>query len=336
MDDPQQYRIPQLSADDESRPRSIAVAAHSDTRRRRAAFSFSVAGITSNHVKAPQQNHLGRERHRRKTDDDSLRLIDDLTNRSLDPMFSDAQLSHQSRSVATIWLTKAIVFIMCIGVGFAGSLFVQQLHSDPRKELRNVLISELTGYNEQVETLSKETSSLRRKIDKQSSKLGNGSQGTNTNDDDMMNGSSALTGEGITLTLANPLAAGSENGSSIRDEQSNQIRVITDTDLQQIISLMWQSGAEAIAVNGNRIGVQTSVRTAGHTILIGVNQVQSPYKIEAIGDKTALAQTLEKKSQPTLYDAFEAAGIYPQLDKASSLTLQAADSGDVSFAKRSK
>lgn len=75
--------------------------------------------------------------------------------------------------------------------------------------------------------------------------------------------------EGIVLTVANPLSVSGDNAdSSLPRENGSQVRVVTDSDLQLLVSLLWQSGAEAIAINGNRLGVQTSIRTAGSTILI--------------------------------------------------------------------
>ena len=53
------------------------------------------------------------------------------------------------------------------------------------------------------------------------------------------------------------------------DKDLNPDDFNADADLQTLVSLLWQAGAEAIAINGNRLGVQTSIRTAGSTILIG-------------------------------------------------------------------
>ena len=93
----------------------------------------------------------------------------------------------------------------------------------------------------------------------------------------MVNGILPVQGEGITLTIANPISVSGDNAdSSLPRENGSQVRVVTDSDLQVLVSLLWQSGAEAIAINGYRLGVQTSIRTAGTTILIGVNSVQSP------------------------------------------------------------
>lgn len=112
--------------------------------------------------------------------------------------------------------------------------------------------------------------------------------------------------------------------------------MVTDADLQGIVNLLWKAGAEAIAINGYRIGVSTSVRTAGQTILIGVNQVTSPYKIEAIGDAKDLSEAMNSKSQPDLYRTLNAAGINPQISRSYSLKLPAAETTNVTEAKRSK
>ena len=64
--------------------------------------------------------------------------------------------------------------------------------------------------------------------------------------------------------------------------------------------------------------------------------IQSPYTIEAIGDKSALAEAMGEKKLASLYDSFKEAGIYPQVSKSNSITLEAAPSGELSYAKRSE
>ena len=70
-------------------------------------------------------------------------------------------------------------------------------------------------------------------------------------------------------------------------------------DLQLLVSLMWKAGAEAISINDNRLGVQTSIRTAGNSILIGTTPVSSPYRIQAIGNKNELANRMGQKELST-------------------------------------
>lgn len=274
-------------------------------------------------------------RRRPQLEDDSLRLIDDLTNRPMDPMFSDSRLDKRPKSAFRVWSTRVIVFIICIAVGFSGSIIVQILHTDPRKEIRSSLAKELTQQTKHLNTLNSEVSSLRVKVENQSKKLANTTKDDTLTYDEMATGTIPVTGPGIMLTIANPLAANSDTTSgSLPRESSSNIRVVTDGDLQVFIQILWQAGAEAISINGYRLGVQTSVRTAGQTILVGVNQVQSPYKIQAIGDASALASAVGEKSQRSLYTTLKGAGIYPQITTSKSITLEAASSSDISYAER--
>ena len=274
-------------------------------------------------------------RRRPQLEDDSLRLIDDLTNRPMDPMFSDSRLDKRPKSAFRVWSTRVIVFIICIAVGFSGSIIVQILHTDPRKEIRSSLAKELTQQTKHLNTLNSEVSSLRVKVENKSKKLANTTKDDTLTYDEMATGTIPVTGPGIMLTIANPLAANSDTTSgSLPRESSSNIRVVTDGDLQVFIQILWQAGAEAISINGYRLGVQTSVRTAGQTILVGVNQVQSPYKIQAIGDASALASAVGEKSQRSLYTTLKGAGIYPQITTSKSITLEAASSSDISYAER--
>lgn len=308
------------------------------TRRRRSAFSRAYGGLLSHHTARSSTPLSERERRRRIRQDDSLRLIDDLTNRPLDPIYLDASLSVHRESKAMMWATRVVCFIVCIGVGFLGSLFVQQLHSDPRKTVRASLAAELESSQKNVDKLTGEVNTLRGKIENQSKRLDVAGASETVRDDEMASGQVKVTGEGVTLTVSNPIAAsnGSTNGATPRESAGGHLRVVTDADLQQLVSLLWQSGAEAIAVNGHRLGIQTSIRTAGGTILIGLDAVDSPYRIEAIGDRTALSQVANPDRLGTLYDAYKDAGITLQMKRSKSITLEAAVVGDISYARKAK
>lgn len=322
---------------DSTAPVSFPVSKENEPVRRRSVFSASVRGVESHHALSPDDAAAIRTRRRRKTNDDSLRLIDDLVNRPMDPMFHDARLVHEHRSTFSIWVNRIVVFLICVAVGFAGSLFVQQLQSDPRKQVRQTLSSQLEDRNTQIDELTQQVNDLRSKVDAQSKKISGSVKSDTLLQDEMLNGTVAVEGEGITMTLADPIAASqSDQTSSSRVGTSTSIRVVTDLDLQQLVSLMFQNGAEAIAINGNRLGAQTSIRKAGGHILIGMTAIQSPYTIEAIGDKNALAEAMGERKLASLYESFKEAGIYPQVSKSNSITLEAAVAGEVQYAERNE
>lgn len=63
---------------------------------------------------------------------------------------------------------------------------------------------------------------------------------------------------------------------------------ITDQDLQRIVNGLWYAGAEAIAVNGKRIGSLSSIRTAAGVMKVNYAPIGPPYEIIALGDPDSL------------------------------------------------
>lgn len=63
---------------------------------------------------------------------------------------------------------------------------------------------------------------------------------------------------------------------------------VLDLDLQRVVNGLWEAGAEAVAVNGERVGALTSIRSRAEVILVNYTPVVSPYEVEAIGDPRRL------------------------------------------------
>ncbi len=92
-------------------------------------------------------------------------------------------------------------------------------------------------------------------------------------------------GPGVVVTLSD-----SPRDPQTRDELTD-LR-IQDVDLQLVVNALWQSGAEAVAVNGRRVIGTTAIRKAGSAILVNYRAVSSPYRIVALGDPGVLAERL--------------------------------------------
>jgi hypothetical protein len=55
------------------------------------------------------------------------------------------------------------------------------------------------------------------------------------------------------------------------------------SDLQQVANALWAVGAEAIAINDQRLTATSTIRSAGEAILVDFRPVTGPYKVWAIG-----------------------------------------------------
>src|SRR5262249_3465452 len=64
---------------------------------------------------------------------------------------------------------------------------------------------------------------------------------------------------------------------------TTDINRILDVDLQSVVNALWANGAEAIAINDQRLTATTTIRTAGSAILVDFPPLTSPYDVSAIG-----------------------------------------------------
>ncbi|MBS46078.1 MAG: hypothetical protein CMH83_23450 [Nocardioides sp.] len=89
----------------------------------------------------------------------------------------------------------------------------------------------------------------------------------------------AVTGPGITVVV-----------TQVDDADDNQ--VVQDGDLQLLVNGLFEAGAEAVAVNGQRIAAGTAIRVSGDAIEVNGVGIAPPYTLEAIGDRRTLPARL--------------------------------------------
>ena len=94
-----------------------------------------------------------------------------------------------------------------------------------------------------------------------------------------------LTGKGIRIIL-------SDSTKKLKEYDDPVFYIVHYDQLELTINELWAAGAEAIAVNGYRIGNTSGFSCAGTTILIDTKRLAPPYIIEAIGDPKNLQQAL--------------------------------------------
>ncbi|MDR7420382.1 MAG: DUF881 domain-containing protein [Armatimonadota bacterium] len=66
------------------------------------------------------------------------------------------------------------------------------------------------------------------------------------------------------------------------------------SDLAAVVSELWAAGAEAVAINGERVVSSTGINCVGTTILCNTKRMAPPYAITAIGDRAQLEEYLRR------------------------------------------
>lgn len=97
----------------------------------------------------------------------------------------------------------------------------------------------------------------------------------------------ALQGAGVIITVDDTKPAaptGSKNPS---------LFLIKDEDILKILNELRAAGAEAIAINNQRLVASSEIRTAGPFISINNMNFAAPFEIKAIGDPATLENSLK-------------------------------------------
>jgi uncharacterized protein YlxW (UPF0749 family) len=130
-------------------------------------------------------------------------------------------------------------------------------------------------------------------------------------------GLSALQGPGVGVVVddsSRPLTSG--------DDASNFL--VHDYELRDVIGLLWLAGAEAIAVNGERLVGTSSVYCVGSTILVNDTRLSPPYTIQAIGDPARLeGALLNPANLQKLKNKVKTYGIQFRVTQATNLIIPA-------------
>lgn len=90
-------------------------------------------------------------------------------------------------------------------------------------------------------------------------------------------GDRAATGPGITIKT-----------TPTSGENPRRTDRITDNDLQILVNGLWYAGAEAISLNGRRIGTMSAIRSAGGGITVNYDPIGPPYIVVALGNEDTL------------------------------------------------
>ncbi|NMC27442.1 MAG: DUF881 domain-containing protein, partial [Syntrophomonadaceae bacterium] len=97
--------------------------------------------------------------------------------------------------------------------------------------------------------------------------------------------------------------------------------LVHDIDILNIVNEMRASGAEAIAVNDQRITAMSEIRCAGTTILVNWNKVAPPFVIKATGNPQLLESGLSIRGGKL--EELKSFGLQTQLVKSDYIEIPA-------------
>jgi len=146
--------------------------------------------------------------------------------------------------------------------------------------------------------------------------------------------STSVTGPGLNVTLTDP-GVGPNLSDVSKQRVAGSRQIILDRDLQLVVNSLWASSAEAISVDGVRIGPNVTIRQAGGAILVDNNPVSSPYTVLAVGPPHAMQDVFDNSPGLRRLRLLETSyGVGVSVSAKDDLTLPAGAVRDVKFARQ--
>ncbi|RSS99144.1 DUF881 domain-containing protein [Streptomyces sp. WAC07149] len=265
--------------------------------------------------------------------DASMSLLTHVMDHSLDEGYAEASARREADGTAGLPRTlKAklalaaglVLAAMVVTLGAAQARVAAPVLAKERQEL----IDRVQRADDHADALERDTERLRTEVaDRQRAALKQqvGERGRLV---ELLAGATEVHGPGVKLVVDDAKGASSGGGGGPRESAgfSNTGRV-RDRDMQRIVNGLWQAGAEAVSINGQRLTALSAIRAAGDAILVDNKPLVPPYEVLAVGDKKRLGTTFQDSVDGQyLHVLQESYGIRYSLTPVDEVRLPAASS----------
>ncbi|MGW2821381.1 DUF881 domain-containing protein [Streptomyces sp. NPDC001443] len=144
----------------------------------------------------------------------------------------------------------------------------------------------------------------------------------------ILSGASEVHGPGVKLVVDDAKEATTGGNGDPRETSGfSDTGRVRDRDMQRVVNGLWESGAEAISINGQRLTALSAIRAAGDAILVDNRPLVPPYTVLAVGDGKRLSAKFQDSADGLYLNALqENYGIRTAISTESDLRLPAAPS----------
>lgn len=153
----------------------------------------------------------------------------------------------------------------------------------------------------------------------------------------ILSGAAAVHGPGVRLVVNDAKEAASGGDGDPREASGfSDTGRVRDRDMQRVVNGLWESGAEAVSINGQRLTALSAIRAAGDAILVDNKPLVPPYTVLAVGDGQRLSTRFQNSADGLYLNALqESYGIRTGISVEDDLRLPAAPSVTVRTAQPS-
>jgi uncharacterized protein YlxW (UPF0749 family) len=199
---------------------------------------------------------------------------------------------------------------------------------------RGELIDRIESATSDADELEKDVEKLRNDVgerQREALKKYGGSKGELVA---LLSGATEVHGSGVKLVVDDAKEADQGGGGPRESAGFSDTGRVRDRDMQRVVNGLWQSGAEAVAINGQRLTALSAIRAAGDAILVDNKPLVPPYTVLAVGDGQRLSTRFQNSRDGQYLHALqENFGVRTSISAQEDVRLPAAPSVTVRTAE---
>ncbi|MFD8209598.1 DUF881 domain-containing protein [Streptomyces sp. NPDC059695] len=143
----------------------------------------------------------------------------------------------------------------------------------------------------------------------------------------LLSGATPVHGPGVKLVVDDAKGTDTGGGGPRESAGFTDTGRVRDRDMQRVVNGLWESGAEAVAINGQRLTSLSAIRAAGDAVLVDNKPLVPPYTVLAIGDGQRLSTAFQDSADGQyLHALVENFGIRSRISAEGDVRLPAAPS----------
>lgn len=260
-------------------------------------------------------------------------FLTELFRQPLDVGYADAEERRQRLGPRTGWRqrgTRAAALGTLVLLGFLLVVaYRQTLAEEPaRTSARAGLVEQVQRRQAQSDQLQLQADKLRDEVAQLRDAALSGTAAARLRDLEAVTGLARVQGDGVVIRLAD----GAAPADAVTGNKPNLGRVF-DRDLQDLANALWAVGAEAVAINGQRLTATSTIRAAGAAILVDYRPVTSPYEVSAIGPEDLDRRVRDTSAGRLFRRLVDDVGMSFDVRRVGDLSLPAAPGPQLRYAR---
>ncbi|MCX5206771.1 DUF881 domain-containing protein [Streptomyces sp. NBC_00237] len=263
--------------------------------------------------------------------DASMSLLTNVMEHSLDDGYAEAAARQKADGTAGMprTLRRKLGLAAClvlaaavVTLGAANARIAAPVIAKEREKLVDRIQSETAA----ADKLEKNVETLRVDVGERQRKALEQHGGDQAELVSLLSGATPVSGPGVKLVVDDAKETGEGSDGPRGSSGFADTGRVRDRDMQRFVNGLWQSGAEAVAINGQRLTMLSAIRAAGDAILVDNRPLAPPYTVLAVGGKHLNTTFNDSADGQYLHALQESYGIRTSVTDQEEVRLPAAPS----------